>query len=207
MNVNITNQWNLPEILRLFPYSDPHYFEKRADRLLRIAMPTKMKVGDCIMLVSRMSKARAFDIGSAVRTSTISIGISGAYKHLMDMKDAGLIERKPGRIRHFFVDESNAPKIFVPFDQIDATWERSINEMTRQAIEKARAGKAILDFLGIKKQDEIYDKLYEEYKLYNGTVDMLKSKRLLDRGYRFSKIGWRNSSHRWYLGAPILRLA
>ena len=175
--------------------------------LVRGAMPTKIKVGECVLLISRMSKASAFDIRSAVRTSTISVGIGGAYQHLTDMKNAGLIERKPGRIKHFFVDESNAPKIFVPFDQIDATWERSISEITRQAVEKERTGKAILDFLGIEKPDEIYDKLHEEYKLYNDTVDMLKSKRLLDSGYKFDNIGWRNSSHRWYLGAPILQLA
>ena len=206
MNVNITNQWNLPDILRLFPHSDAHYFEKRVDKLVRIAMPTKMKVEDCVMLVSRMLRASAFDVGSAVRTSAISAGISGAYNHLTDMRDTALIGRKPGKIRHFFVDESKTTNIFVPFDQIDVVRERSVREIIRQTTDKTHVRKALLDFLSVKKVDEIYDKLYGQDKLFNEAVDVLKSKKLLDRQYQFGKIGWRNSSHRWYLTAPILSL-
>lgn len=169
-------------------------------------MPTKIKVDSCAELVLKMSRASAFNDASSARTSALSPGIKGASKHLEDMWAAGLIERKRGRIKHFFVDESNAPKIFVPFDQIDAVRERSVREMMRLAADKTQVGKVILDFLSIKKVEEIYDKLYEEDKLFNETVDMLKLKRLLDRQYRFNKIGWRNSSYRWYLGASIMSL-
>jgi hypothetical protein len=172
---------------------------KKYRELVRARLPDKRKKESCAELLWRLFRSGAVDPEHAVSTTKISGGIKGAHGHLSDLRKAKLVavtSKKPIRA---FLNGGNPGRPFIHGREIPIARDRNISEMKRLITDKASAKRVAFASVSAVDEEDFSDKVSASDDVFNMAVDALGAANLLDKAYKFGKMGWRTGSDSWYL--------
>lgn len=179
--------------------------EKKYEEIVKREMPYKRSVSSCVKLLCRINRKKAIDPKSAVSTSSISLGIKGAHKHLRDMQKAGLIELRSKEQVHVFMDEANPSEPFVfGASEIERIRKIRLSELVRHLIADPAAMRVALESVSASGVEDLSKKAELKDSIFNKIVDSITLGGLRDQHYAYGKIGWRTGSHLWYLSRKMV---